>query len=153
MVTRQKIHSKYTTPLSEIFRGQLRIRSVKSSENEHTEILEPFFTLKLNIEVLILFIYKNVVFNFYLLLMQKAKSVQEALNMLITKDILKNLTSSKTDRELDAYQQVTIDELPYVLLLHLKCFEYKQQKLTKMVKNVEFPVDLEIEPSKYIFML
>lgn len=71
--------------------------------------------------------------------------------MLVTKDTLEGLTCPKTNRELDAYQQVTIDELPYVLLLHLKCFEYKQQKLTKIVKNVEFSVDLKIEPSKYIF--
>jgi len=70
--------------------------------------------------------------------------------MLVTKDTLEGLTCPKTNRELDAYQQVTIDELPYVLLLHLKCFEYKQQKLTKIVKNVEFSVDLKIEPSKFV---
>jgi len=72
--------------------------------------------------------------------------------MLVNKDTLEGLTCPKTNRELDAYQQVTIDELPYVLLLHLKCFEYKQQKLTKIVKNVEFSVDLKIEPSKCSFI-
>lgn len=40
------------TPLSEIFRGQLRTRTVKNGENEPTENIEPFFTLKLDIEVL-----------------------------------------------------------------------------------------------------
>ncbi|VVC38030.1 Peptidase C19, ubiquitin carboxyl-terminal hydrolase,Ubiquitin specific protease, conserved [Cinara cedri] len=124
MVTRRTVMEK--TPLSEIFRGQLRTRTVKNSENEPTENIEPFFTLKLDIE--------------------KAKSVREALDMLVNKDTLEGLTCPKTNRELDAYQQVTIDELPYVLLLHLKCFEYKQQKLTKIVKNVEFSVDLKIEP-------
>jgi len=39
------------TPLSEIFRGQLRTRTVKNGENEPTENIEPFFTLKLDIEV------------------------------------------------------------------------------------------------------
>lgn len=86
-------------------------------------------------------------------ILQKAKSVREALDMLVTKDTLEGLTCPKTNKELDAYQQVTIDELPYVLLLHLKCFEYKQQKLTKIVKNVEFSVDLKIEPSEYFFIL
>ncbi|XP_060876558.1 ubiquitin carboxyl-terminal hydrolase 10 isoform X1 [Metopolophium dirhodum] len=124
MVTRRTVMEK--TPLSEIFRGQLRTRTVKNGENEPTENIEPFFTLKLDIE--------------------KAKSVREALDMLVNKDTLEGLTCPKTNRELDAYQQVTIDELPYVLLLHLKCFEYKQQKLTKIVKNVEFSVDLKIEP-------
>lgn len=84
--------------------------------------------------------------------MQKAKSVREALDMLVTKDTLEGFTCPKTNREVDAYQQVTIDELPYVLLLHLKCFEYKQQKMTKIVKNVDFSVDLKIEPSKYYFL-
>ncbi|CAI6374613.1 unnamed protein product [Macrosiphum euphorbiae] len=123
-VTRRTVMEK--TPLSEIFRGQLRIRTVKTGENEPTENIEPFFTLKLDIE--------------------KAKSVREALHMLVNKVTIKGLTCPKTNRELAAYQQVTIDELPYVLLLHLKCFEYKQQKLTKIVKNVEFSVDLKIEP-------
>lgn len=41
------------TPLSEIFRGQLRTRTVKNGENEPTENIEPFFTLKLDIEVCI----------------------------------------------------------------------------------------------------
>ncbi|XP_050526483.1 ubiquitin carboxyl-terminal hydrolase 10 [Daktulosphaira vitifoliae] len=124
MVTRRTVLEK--TPLSEIFRGQLRTRTVKNGESEPTENIEPFFTLKLDIE--------------------KAKSVREALDMLVTKDTLEGFTCPKTNREVDAYQQVTIDELPYVLLLHLKCFEYKQQKMTKIVKNVDFSVDLKIEP-------
>lgn len=72
--------------------------------------------------------------------------------MLITKNKLEGLTCPKTNSKLDAYQQVTIDQLPYVLLLHLKCFEYKEQKLTKIMKNVEFSVNLEIKSSKYIFI-
>jgi len=49
MVTRRTVMEK--TPLSEIFRGQLRTRTVKNGENEPTENIEPFFTLKLDIEV------------------------------------------------------------------------------------------------------
>lgn len=45
------------TPLSEIFRGQLRTRTVKNGENEPTENIEPFFTLKLDIEVFLLIIH------------------------------------------------------------------------------------------------
>lgn len=51
MVTRRTVMQK--TPLSEIFRGQLRTRTVKNSENEPTENIEPFFTLKLDIEVIV----------------------------------------------------------------------------------------------------
>lgn len=50
MVTRRTVMEK--TPLSEIFRGQLRTRTVKNGENEPTENIEPFFTLKLDIEVI-----------------------------------------------------------------------------------------------------
>jgi len=49
------------TPLSEIFRGQLRTRTVKNGENEPTENIEPFFTLKLDIEVY--FIKKLINYN------------------------------------------------------------------------------------------
>lgn len=52
MVTRRTIMEK--TPLSEIFRGQLRTRTVKNGENEPTENIEPFFTLKLDIEVILI---------------------------------------------------------------------------------------------------
>lgn len=58
MVTRQTEVEK--TPLSEIFRGQLRTCTVKSYENEPTENIEPFFTLKLDIEVINLFTFKSV---------------------------------------------------------------------------------------------
>lgn len=53
MVTRRTVMEK--TPLSEIFRGQLRTRTVKNGENEPTENIEPFFTLKLDIEVIVYF--------------------------------------------------------------------------------------------------
>jgi hypothetical protein len=53
MVTRRTVMEK--TPLSEIFRGQLRTRTVKNGENEPTENIEPFFTLKLDIEVIAYF--------------------------------------------------------------------------------------------------
>jgi hypothetical protein len=56
MVTRRTVMEK--TPLSEIFRGQLRTRTVKNGENEPTENIEPFFTLKLDIEVIYCEIYK-----------------------------------------------------------------------------------------------
>lgn len=60
MVTRRTIMEK--TPLSEIFRGQLRTRTVKNGENEPTENIEPFFTLKLDIEVFILLtLYKSFI--------------------------------------------------------------------------------------------
>eukprot|EP00102_Acyrthosiphon_pisum_P019214 XP_016656424.1 PREDICTED: ubiquitin carboxyl-terminal hydrolase 10-like [Acyrthosiphon pisum] len=80
MVTRRTVMDK--TPLSEIFCGQLRTRTVINGENEPTENIEPFFTLKLDIG--------------------KAKSVREALDMLVNKNTLKVLTYPKTNHELYA---------------------------------------------------
>lgn len=42
------------TPLSEIFRGQMRSRVIRAGiENGTTDNIQPFFTLQLDIEVLL----------------------------------------------------------------------------------------------------
>lgn len=65
------------------------------------------------------------------------------------KNQLEGVTSSKTNEEVEAWQQVTIEDLPYVLVLHLKCFDYKLDGCTKIIKALEFPIDLKIDGSKY----
>lgn len=75
-------------------------------------------------------------------------SVKEALEALVSKNQLEGVTSSKTNEEVEAWQQVTIEELPVVLVLHLKCFDFKLDGCTKIVKALEFPVDLKIDNSK-----
>lgn len=69
--------------------------------------------------------------------------------MFNAKTTLEGLTCSTDKSEVDAYQQLKIDQLPYVLILHIKCFEYKDKKLTKILKDFQFDVDLKIEPSEY----
>lgn len=112
------------TPLSAIFRGHLRSRVTRAG-NESTDNVQPFFTLPLDIE--------------------KAQSVKEALDILVGKDPVLGVTCSKTNQEVEAWQQVSLDELPLVLLLHLKCFDYKLHTCSKIVKTVEFPIDLKVE--------
>lgn len=80
--------------------------------------------------------------------MQKANSVKEALELLVGRDALEGVTSSRTNQEVDAWQQQTLEELPYVLLLHLKYFDYKHHACTKIMKLIEFPIDLKLEISK-----
>lgn len=70
--------------------------------------------------------------------------------MLAGRDPLEGVTSSKTNQEVTAWQQVTIEELPVVLILHLKCFDYKQDGCTKILKALEFPVELKIDTSKFL---
>lgn len=73
--------------------------------------------------------------------------------MLAGRDPLEGVTSSKTNQEVTAWQQVTIEELPVVLILHLKCFDYKQDGCTKILKALEFPVELKIDTSKSVFYI
>lgn len=46
-------------------------------------------------------------------------------------------------------RRVTLEELPPVLVLHLKRFVYeKTGGCQKLIKNIEYPVDLEISKGK-----
>lgn len=113
------------TPLSKIFRGQTRSRLQKFGD-QTTNNIEPFFTLHLNIE--------------------KVASVKEALESLFMgQSPLEGVTSSRTNQEVDAWQQQTLEELPLVLLLHLKYFDYKHHTCTKILKSTEFPIDLKLD--------
>lgn len=83
--------------------------------------------------------------------MQKVKTVREALEALISKNHLEGVTSSKTNEEVEAWQQVMLEELPVILVLHLKCFDFKLNGCTKIIKALEFPIDLKIEGSEYCY--
>jgi ubiquitin carboxyl-terminal hydrolase 10 len=51
--------------------------------------------------------------------------------------------------QVEAWQQVSLEELPPVLLLHLKWFDYKPDGCSKIMKTVEYSVDLRIENSEF----
>ncbi|XP_015594175.1 ubiquitin carboxyl-terminal hydrolase 10 [Cephus cinctus] len=112
------------TPLSDIFRGQLRSRVSRAGE-QPTDNVQPFFTLQLDIE--------------------KAESVKGALDILVGKDPLEGMTCSKTKQQIEAWKQVSLEELPVILILHLKWFDYKLDGCSKICKSVEFPVDLKLD--------
>lgn len=66
--------------------------------------------------------------------------MKDALELLAGKDTLEGVS--------DAWQQLSIEELPVVLLLHLKCFQLDSDGHTaKIVKNIDFPIDLKIDQS------
>lgn len=112
------------TPISDIFGGQLRSR-VHRDGDQTTDNIQPFFTLQLHIE--------------------KAASLREALEQLVAKNPLEGVISSRTNREVKAWQQVTIEELPIILILHLKYFDYRVDGCAKILKQIEFPIELKIE--------
>lgn len=113
------------SPISDIFGGKLRSRVHREGDHP-TDNIQPFFTLQLDIE--------------------KAASVKDALDLLVGKDQLEGVTCSKTKQEIAAWQQVTLEELPIVMILHLKCFDYKMDGCTKILKTLEFPIELKIDP-------
>ncbi|KXJ74711.1 hypothetical protein RP20_CCG013093 [Aedes albopictus] len=112
------------SPMSDIFGGKLRSRVHREGDHA-TDNIQPFFTLQLDIE--------------------KAASVKDALDLLVGKDQLEGVTCSKTKQEIAAWQQVTLEELPIVMILHLKCFDYKMDGCTKILKALEFPIELKID--------
>lgn len=70
------------------------------------------------------------------------------MDILVARDQLEGVTCTRTNQEVAAWQQVTIEDLPVVMILHLKCFDYKKDGCTKIVKQFEFPVELKIDASK-----
>ncbi|KAI5637907.1 ubiquitin carboxyl-terminal hydrolase domain-containing protein [Phthorimaea operculella] len=116
------------TPVADIFRGRTRVRLHRAAAGaahatpphaDVTDAVQPFFTLQLDIE--------------------RATSVKDALELLAGKDTLEGVG--------DAWQQLSLEQLPVVLLLHLKCFQLDSEGHTaKIVKTIDFPVDLKIDP-------
>lgn len=72
-----------------------------------------------------------------------------ALEILVGKDQLEGMTCSKTKQQIEAWKQVTLEELPVILILHLKWFDYKLNGCSKIFKKVEFPIDLKVDASKF----
>lgn len=77
--------------------------------------------------------------------------MKEALDLLVGREQLEGFSCSKTNQEVVAWQQMTLEKLPVVLILHLKWFDYKGDGCNKILKNVEFPVELVIDSSKFLF--
>lgn len=67
--------------------------------------------------------------------------MKDALELLAGKDTLEGVN--------DAWQQLSLEQLPVVLLLHLKCFQLDSDGHTaKIVKPIDFPMDLKMDPSE-----
>lgn len=75
-------------------------------------------------------------------------SVKEAFEVLVGRDQLQGVTGSKSNQEVTAWQQMTIEKLPVVLILHLKWFNYHKNGCTKILKKVDFPIELKIDSSE-----
>lgn len=113
------------TPITDIFGGHIRSVVYQQSSKE-SATLQPFFTLQLDIQS------------------EKIRTVQEALETMVARESVQGYTT-KTKQEIEISRRVTLEELPPVLVLHLKRFVFeKTGGCQKLVKNIDYPVDLEI---------
>jgi len=123
-VTHTTTYSK--TPVSNLFLGLMRSALLYSGA-QSTATLQPFFSLQLDIQS------------------DKVYSVRDALSCLVSKEPLTGYVSSKTGQEVEASRQSTLEELPLILILHLKCFVYdKSGGCQKLLKHIDFSSDLDI---------
>ncbi|KAA0723800.1 Ubiquitin carboxyl-terminal hydrolase 10-A [Triplophysa tibetana] len=113
------------TPITDIFGGLIRSVVYQQSSKE-SATLQPFFTLQLDIQS------------------EKIRTVQEALEILVARESVQGYTT-KSKQEIEISRRVTLEELPPVLVLHLKRFVFeKTGGCQKLIKNIDYPVDLEI---------
>ncbi|XP_032779466.2 ubiquitin carboxyl-terminal hydrolase 10 [Daphnia magna] len=123
-VTHTTTYSK--TPISNLFLGQMR-SALYYAGAQSTATLQPFFSLQLDIQN------------------EKVNSVRDALACLVSKEPLTGYVCPKTGQEVEASRQTTLEELPPILILHLKCFVYdKSGGCQKLLKRVDFSSDLEL---------
>ncbi|XP_048402534.1 ubiquitin carboxyl-terminal hydrolase 10 [Stegostoma tigrinum] len=122
-VTRQSDFIR--TPITDVFGGHIRSVVYQQSSKE-SATLQLFFSLQLDIQS------------------EKIRTVQDALESLVARESVQGYTT-KTKQEVEICRRVTLEELPPVLVLHLKRFIYeKTGGCQKLIKNIDYPIDLEI---------
>ncbi|XP_031571370.1 ubiquitin carboxyl-terminal hydrolase 10-like isoform X2 [Actinia tenebrosa] len=109
--------------VSDIFGGYLRSSLHQAGAKESANV-EPFFDLQLDI--------------------QNVSCIEDALNHLAVKEELQGYTCSKTNAQIDISKRVTFESLPKILILHLKRFIYSKSGSQKLLKHVDYPLDLPI---------
>lgn len=117
------------SPLMSAFGGStlsVRTATGKAGAKDVCGNRQPFFTLKLDIQP------------------EKVKSVEDAIKHFTAPESLQGFTCPKTGQIIDASYQTFIDQLPPVLILHMKCFVFdKDGGSKKLVKQIDYPIDLE----------
>eukprot|EP01080_Neovahlkampfia_damariscottae_P000505 gene505-8019_t len=105
------------TSISEIFGGKIR-SSIKKKNQKPILSMEPFFTLHLPID-------------------ESVRSIKESFQLMTTFEDLNE----------GFLKQLSIEELPKVLILHLERFTYNKemQSIEKITKKIQFYEDLYLD--------
>ncbi|KAF9925692.1 hypothetical protein FBU30_004584 [Linnemannia zychae] len=115
------------TPISTIFSGHLRsILRIPSRKDSVT--LEPFQSMQLDLTP------------------DNVRSIEDALLNSTIPEVLDGFTSSDKGDPVEATKKIFIEELPPVLVLHLKRFIYKDGTTQKLHKQVGYKTVLNLQP-------
>jgi ubiquitin carboxyl-terminal hydrolase 10 len=112
--------------IADIFAGKFR-STVHTSGNQKSVIHEPFFTLSLDIKD------------------PKITTLDEALLRFCEQSTLSDYIDSKTRQNVHTNKSMLIEQLPPILIIHLKCFLYDESDGTKKInKSITYTVNLTL---------
>ncbi|KAF9140573.1 hypothetical protein BG015_001587 [Linnemannia schmuckeri] len=115
------------TPISTIFSGHLRsILRIPSRKDSVT--LEPFQSMQLDLTP------------------DNVHTIEDALLNSTFPEVLDGFTSSDKGDPVEATKKIFIEEVPPVLVLHLKRFIYKDGSTQKLHKQVGYKTVLNLQP-------
>lgn len=112
--------------IKHMFGGVIR-SSVHQTGMKESATLQPFFTLQLDIQS------------------EQIWTLVDAIQCYFTKENLQGFNCSKTNTEVEASRRSSLEELPLIMIFHLKYFVYDLKGgCQKIYKALDIPVDLEI---------
>jgi ubiquitin carboxyl-terminal hydrolase 10 len=126
-ITRRVVDQSTTTrtPVQSLFSGISR-SSVIAENCETSATLQPFFALQLDIQS------------------PDVASLQDVLVNNFTSELLEGYRNPRSGQLASASKTLSLEELPQVLILHLKRMVYDGHAEQKVMKEIQFPVDLVI---------
>ncbi|CAF1090935.1 unnamed protein product [Rotaria sordida] len=115
--------------IADIFAGKFR-SIIHSSGNQKSVVHEPFFTLSLDIKD------------------PKITTLDEALIRFCEQSTLSDYVDSKNRQNVHTNKTMLIEQLPPILIIHLKCFLYDEADgIKKINKSISYTVNLTLPKS------
>ncbi|CAF4637222.1 unnamed protein product, partial [Rotaria sp. Silwood1] len=112
--------------IADIFAGKFR-STIHSAGNQRSVVHEPFFTLSLDIKD------------------PKITSLDEALIRFCEQSTLSDYVDSKNRQNIHTNKTMLIEQLPPILIIHLKCFLYDEADgIKKLNKSISYTVNLTL---------